>query len=196
MTIRLKMQPDFSLNWGITLNTSEEASGEAFRKWHKKNRPAIKRALERQRKYFGYQFSIGTLCASILQIAYMGINLFSKNNAIPPEFLSKIKAETKVVKFCIGRRVREVPIGLIIYAGRNQYNHMDDPSLHEPNEFIFSILATKYGIKGAEKVRDPAFDLENEAISIYSSNIIHILGWDNYKAYISDMKDLLLAEKV
>ena len=190
--IRKKIKwPTFS-----ALNMTEAEAEEAFKRWEKKNRSTIKRALEGQRKYFGYQVSIATLCGSILQIAYMGINLFSKNRAVPPEFVSNIKMGTKVAKFCVGRIIRGVPIGLIIYAGRNQYNHMDDDSpLREPNEFIFNTLATNHGIKGAEKVRDPAFDLKNEAIAIYSSNIIYILGWDNYIAYISDMKDLLITEK-
>jgi hypothetical protein len=173
------------------LNISEEQADEAFGKWQKKNRPAIKRGLQRQRKYFGYQFSIATLNGSILQIAHMGIALFSENKVVPPDFSSVIRAGSKEARFCIGRRVQEVPVGLIIYAGRNQYNHMGEPTLNRLNTFIFDTLATRHGIKGAENIKDPAFDLSNRRILIYSSNLLSILGWHNYDPYLTDMKCLL-----
>ena len=173
-----------------------EQSGAAFKKWQKKNRGAYKQASERLRKYFGYRFSINTLYGSILQIAYMGIGLYSKNKAVPSEFSSIIKPGNKVARFCIGRPVRDVPIGLIIYAGRNQYNHWDEECIRNPvNELVFNILATKHGIRGAEKIREPAFDLKNKMIQIYSSNIVFILGWDSYDAYLVDMKNLLISSE-
>jgi len=174
-----------------SLNTSEEACEAGFKKWQRKNRATYKRASERLREYLGYRISIGTLCGSILQIAYMGIVLFSKNRVVPPEFSSVIKAGSKDARFCIGRRAREVPIGLIIYAGRNQYNHMDERNLKLLNTFIFDILATNHGIKRAQKIKDPAFDLCNKTIEIYSANVLSILGWDSYDGYIADMKGLL-----
>jgi hypothetical protein len=175
----------------ISPHTSEEASEGAFKKWQRKNRAAYKRAVERQREYLGYRFSIGTLCGSILQIAYMGISLYSRNRTAPSEVLSVIRP--KAVPFYIGRRVREVPIGLIIYAARNQYAHWDEEHLRDPvNEWVFNTLATKHGIKGAKEIKDPAFDLSNKRILIYSANVFSILGWwDGYDTYIADMKDLL-----
>lgn len=176
----------------VSAYTSMEDSDVAFKKWQRKNRAAYKRASERQRQYLGYRFSIGTLCGAILQIAHMGISLYSKNKAVPPELSSIIKPGSKAVCFCTGRPVREVPIGLIIYAGRNQYAHFDEEHLKNPvNEWVFNTLATKHGIKSAEKFKDPAFDLSNERILIYSSNVLPILGWDNYDPYLADMKNLL-----
>ena len=172
--------------------TSKEDYDVAFKKWQRKSRAAYKRAFERQRQYWGYRFSIGTLCGAILQIAHMGINLYSKNKVIPPELSSIIKPKSKVACFCIGRGVREVPIGLIIYAGRNQYAHWDEEHLeNEVNKWVFNTLATKHGIKSPEKFKDPNFDLDNENILIYSSNLLSILGWDTYDSYIADMKGLL-----
>jgi len=182
------------IKWPVFIapHTSGEASETAFKKWQRKNRAAYKRASEKQRKYLGYRISIGTLCGSILQIANMGISLYSKNKALPPEFSSIIKPGTRVARFCIGRRVREVPIGLIIYAARNQYAHWDEKNLkNQVNKWVFNTLATKHGIKGMEKIKDPAFDLNNKMIQIYSANVLSILGWDSYDRYMADMKNLL-----
>lgn len=144
----------------------------------------------------GYQFSIGTLCGSILQIAHVGIRYYSKNKAVPPDFSSIIEPGSKVACFCIGRRVREVPIGLIIYAARNQYAHWDEERLkNQVNECIFNALATNHGMKGAEKIKDPCFDLSNRTIPIYSANVLSILGWNSYDPYIADMKNLLISSE-
>lgn len=183
------------IKWPIFIppHTSEEVSEAAFKKWQRKNWAAYKRASERQRKYLGYRFSIGTICGSILQIPYMGISLYSRNKAVPPELSSIIKPGHKVVRFCIGRAVNEVPIGLIIYAARNQYNHWDEEHLGDRvNEWVFNTLATGHGINGAEKFKDPAFDLNNKMIHIFSSNVVFILGWHSYDLYLADMKNLLV----
>lgn len=176
----------------IILNTSKKASEAAFKKWQRKNNAAYKRALERQRRYLGYRISISTLCGAILQIAHTGIRLYSINKVVPSELLSIIKHGSKLACFCTGRRVREVPIGLIIYAGRNQYAHLDEEKMkNQVNEWVFNTLATEHGIKSAEKFKDPAFDLNNKRILIYSSNVLSILGWDSYDLYLADMKNLL-----
>jgi hypothetical protein len=172
-------------------HTSRVAADAAFKKWQRGNRAAYKRAVGRQREYLGYRFSIGTLCGSILQIADMGIRIYSKNRTVPSEFSLIIKPGLS--RYCIGRRVREVPIGLIIYAARNQYAHWDEKErLKEVNECVFNTLATKHGMKGAEGIKDPAFDLNNKKILIYATNVFSMLGWWNgYDRYIADMKALL-----
>lgn len=186
---------DINLPVCIAPYTPEEGFGSAFKKRQRQNREANGEASERLYEYLGYRFSIDTLCGSILQIAYRGINLYSKDKVVPSELSSMIKPKSisKVARFCIGRTVRGIPIGLIIYAGRNQYNHWDEESLRDPiNEFVFNILAVKHGITRAERIREPAFDLNNEMIQIYSSNIFFILDWSSYDAYLADMKKLLI----
>lgn len=168
-----------------------EESGPAFKKWQRENKAAWKQASERLHKYLGYQISINTLYGSIFQIAFVGICLYSKNRVVPSELSSIVGPGTKAVRFCIGRPVRGVPIGLIIYAGRNQYNHWEEKSLREVNARIFDILATNHGIKDAAGIREPAFALNNERVLIYSSNLAFILGWKSYDPYYTDMKNLL-----
>jgi hypothetical protein len=36
------------------------------------------------------------------------------------------KTKARLVKFAIGRQATNVPLGLIIYAGRNQYNQLEE----------------------------------------------------------------------
>lgn len=211
-----------------------------YRNWVAANKNTIQSSFKAQREFWAEDFALATLCASLLQIAAMGLQWFSENEEIPEDLpevlLSRIKPKSKSVKFCIGRRVRNLPIGLIIYAGRNQSNHMDDDELKEPNKTIFNLLAHNYA--GAteqsprdpallifwfkwyreiqnnqfieaerldlwfislahylihERTRDPAFDLENEMLINFSSNITALLEWRNYESYYADMKSLIAA---
>ena len=91
--------------------------------------------------------------------------------------------------YCIGRRVREVPLGLVIVAGRNQYNHIDDNDLRDPNVTVFEWLATRHGYGAG--IRDPGFDLSAGLVWNYPSNLTSLIGWRNYEAYESDMRSLL-----
>jgi hypothetical protein len=163
-----------------------------IKEWSEKNKDEINRYLMKQRELSGYRFGFSTLCGSILQIAYMGIKQFSDNHenvCCYPEPIGKNKI-TK--KFCIGRKVRKVHIGLIIFAGRNQYNHLDEEILNPANKIIFDMIALNHGIKGAEGIKDPAFDLESNTIYNYAHNIIFILGWRSYDNYYKDMVDILV----
>ena len=123
-----------------------EARKQAYDNWLLENETAIKLSLQAQKEYFAESFAISALCGSLLQIASMGIQLFSTNEEIAedlPEILrSVIKPKSKVPRFCIGRRVRNVPIGLIIYAGRNQFNHIDEEKLSGVNTTIFNLIAS------------------------------------------------------
>jgi hypothetical protein len=122
----------------------------AHTKWMAVNKPAMQSSFKEERKFSAERFALATLCGSLLQIAYMGIQWFSESKELPedlPEALRLLitpKTKNKLAKFCIGRRVRKVPIGLVIYAGRNQFNHMDGEKLSDLNTTIFDLLASNY----------------------------------------------------
>jgi hypothetical protein len=99
-----------------------------------------------------------------------------------------IQEGSKPAKFCVGRLHRDIPIGLIVYAGRNQANHIDE-RLREPNITIFEklCLVESFSDKGSW-YRDPAFDLENDRIVNYACNITAILEWRNNESYFEDMR--------
>ena len=148
-------------------------------------------------EYQASLFSMYVICGSILQIACKGIELYTNNMEFHDSFSylyegCKPTIKDNLLKFAAGRSVRNVPIGLIIYAGRNQYNHLEEQGcLRNINCNIFRALANnhEYG-----DFPDPSFDLNNEALISYSSNIVSLLGWDSYSKYISDMTCLLGSE--
>lgn len=161
-------------------------------RWFEKNREAIEKRREAERKYFAESFALGVLCGSILQVAAMGIQLFSGNTTVPTRYQDIIKPGSKDARFCIGRSVRSVPLGLVILAGRNQYNHINAEKLREPNLRIFDDLSLNWPGSTGDGRKDPAFDLKNDRLINYASNIVALMGWNNYVAYRTDMEALLL----
>jgi len=159
--------------------------------WYKQNENSIRKSLQYQKKFAAESFALSTLCGALLQIAFMAFQLFSKNQVVPEEFRHVIKGKSKAASFCIGRIVRKVPLGLIVYAGRNQYNHMDDKTLREPNLTIFEMLSKNNELKITESLIDPSFDLRNDIVLNYSANITALLGWRRYDFYKADLVNAL-----
>ncbi|MBD2249241.1 hypothetical protein [Nostoc sp. FACHB-888] len=191
-------KPILIFNFSSNLTDSAailEARKQAYDNWLLENERAIKLSLQAQKEYFAESFAIAALCGSLLQIASMGIQLFSTNEEIAedlPEILrSVIKPKSKVARFCTGRRVRNVPIGLIIYAGRNQFNHIDEEKLSGVNTTIFNLIASYYDEQD-QFFRDLAFDIESRLIINFSTNILGLIGWKSYECYDSDMRSLLI----
>ena len=113
----------------VTSYTTQEDFQRQYDAWYEANRSNIQVALETQRQYLGESFAQATLCGSILQLAAKAIECYSKNTEIPEDWRSLIRPRTKPVPFCTGRLVRGVPLGLVIYAGRNQHIHFEDQNL-------------------------------------------------------------------
>ncbi|WP_020158533.1 hypothetical protein [Methylobacter marinus] len=162
---------------------------EAFSKWYEENKTDIERSREKSHEYFGLSFSNATLCGSILQIASMAIDSFSQNEEVPESCSGFVNSGQKAVKSCIGREVRGLPVGIVIYAARNQYNHWDDPNQRRITQAVFDALALGHGYG---PVRDPAFDLSNPKLDIYSHNILTLLEWSTYEDYETDIRTLIL----
>lgn len=181
----------------IRHNGKEGEFEKKYREWRSKLeiQQEFEVAEYAREEYHASLFSMYVISGSILQIACKGIELYSDNTECNTTFEylyegCKPKTKSKLVKFAIGRGVRNVPIGLIIYAGRNQYNHLEEQNglKNILNTNIFKALATnhEYG-----DFLDPPFDLENESIISYSSNMRSLLGWNSYEMYVSDMKSLI-----
>lgn len=171
--------------------SAEQERDNVFEAWLANSDQAIRVSLAAQREFLNESFALGTLCGSILQVAATGIRWFSNNSMIPVEFTNAIGKKKSAAPFCIGRRIRDVPIGLIIYAGRNHYNHMEGEELHEPNRTVFDCLARNHRYPSDTPFLDPAFDLNNKDVINYSSNITALLGWRCYDNYFTDMSQLL-----
>lgn len=174
----------------ISGETDEEKRENEFRAWQEENKEKIATAIDNQTAYFGLTTSNATICGSILQIAFTGIKSFSINSDIPATFNKFIPANKDDNRqiFCVGREIRNIPIGMIINAARNQYNHMDEGLSNKLSIFVFDTLA-EYHTGG--KYKDPSFDLENPILNNYSHNILALLEWNDYEAYLADMKKMI-----
>ncbi len=89
---------------------------KAVEHWTRENADSIKASFKAQRAFMSERYALAVLCGSLLQVATMAIRLHSKNKLIPDEFHGIVNDSH--APFCIGRRVRDVPIGLVIIAGR------------------------------------------------------------------------------
>ncbi|WP_445426213.1 hypothetical protein [Alishewanella sp. HL-SH06] len=166
------------------------------------NQPDInKKVLEAERisiELSASLFSRHVISGSILQIAFKAIELFSSNKEPKSEcaFLFEgvdSKKRPKYYKFLVGRLIKRVPIGLIIYAGRNQYNHFDEAALKDRvNINVFEALALEDGsmFDDGMDFKNPSFDLEYAPIIVRSSIMLSALGWKTYPDYYDDIQSM------
>lgn len=175
----------------VTPYTNATNSNAQYEEWAKENRHSIAASLEAQKKYIAESFAKATLCGAVLQVAAKALECYSKNTDIPSRWSPVIKQESKAVPFCIGRLIHDVPLGLVIYAARNQHTHFGEAKLREPNLSVFERLATNHGIQSSQLFRHPAFDLQNTGLVSFASNCTALIDWCSYEAYEKDMRDLL-----
>ena len=141
-------------------------------------------------RYFGYSFSEAALCGAVLQVAFMGISLFSSNSVIPASCSAIVPAvDHPATRFCIGRQIHGIPIGLVVYAGRNQHSHWDDAGFNQPTTAVFRALYQAY----AENLFfDLAYVLDWPQRTTKTHYIVlNELGWAEYDVYLTDMRTLI-----
>lgn len=165
----------------------------AFNEWEKENRDILDARIKRDNEFAFEFFSRSTLMGTVLQYAFWGIDKFSKNETVHEDFKDLIKTNSKVKKFCIGRLYEEIPIGLIIYAGRNQAVHFDDSDLHPVSRRVFEKLTNWYSPTFKKWYRSDYFDLDNSNVLNYAENVTYVLDWRNYESYETDIKQMLNA---
>jgi hypothetical protein len=160
-----------------------------FVAWRLENAERLAAARAAEREFMAESFALDTLCGSILQVADKALELYGSNQTIPSACPATLKPYH--AKFCVGRVVRAVPLGLVIYAARNQHTHFDEDALREPSASIFRLLATAHGYGKGQLIVDPAFDLSNQSLLSYASNVTSLIGWRSYEQYIADMRSML-----
>jgi len=148
-----------------------------------------RRYVEQAGKYFDLKFSEGTLAGAITQVAATGIRLFSTNTSIPDDCSDIVPGKAKAaIPFCIGGRMYGLPIGLIIYAARNQYAHWEEDPF-EVTRNVFRKLALSFA---DNFFFDLAFVLENPTIQIYANEVLlGGLHWTTYEKYRHEMEALI-----
>jgi hypothetical protein len=147
--------------------------------------------LNAYKAHFALETARAALAGSILQIAYSGLKQYPSKKTVNPEFSDLgVKSVVPHRAFCVGRLVRNLPIGLLIYAGRIQYNHWEEGEPTNPvARQVFRELVISYS-------DDPGFDLgyvlDYPAPRPVSHYIVRLeLAWRSYDAYLQDMTQLL-----
>lgn len=185
--MKFPQRPGFFF-WG---DPDSEENKKAYENWRLENKEVLEERHRRDDEFAFELFARSALAGTILQFAYNGIKIFSTNNFVPESFKNLIKANSTPAKFCIGRLVEDIPVGLIIYAGRNQAMHFDDKDLNEPSKTVFNKLANWYSPTFKKWFVDSYYDLNNGQIIHYAGNILYKLGLSEYVFYEQDVLEML-----
>lgn len=145
--------------------------------------------VEQAGKYFHLKFSEGSLAGAVLQVAATGIRIYSTNKIIPDDCSDIVSPKARTaIPFCIGKRRYGLPVGLIVYAARNQYAHLEEDP-HQVTTNVFHRLETAFW---NNSFYDLAFDLGNPTIDIFANEILIVaLGWNTYEIFRVEMEEML-----
>lgn len=169
--------------WADNENWNDKAEN-----WYKENQDKIENSGDYLKEFAGSQISRDVISGSLLQIAYMGLKLYAPKipiNKLPALINEKIdkSGQQYLAKFSHGRKVWNLPIGLIVYASRNQYNHFEDKSYNTLTQTIVDEM-TKHDPMIPEILK------KDEARSI-SYRVVEKLGWKYFRNFENDIKDLI-----
>ena len=158
--------------WGEETDEVEQR----FQTWERENQEAIALSLKSEKDFITEIFAMATLSGTILQFAHKAIEVFSENKSTHPLFKDIIAQNSRYAKFCIGREIDNIPLGLIVYAGRNQAQHYNDEKYGAITTSVFDLLANYYSPTFEKHFVNDYFDLSNPNLTIYAINIIWHLG--------------------
>jgi hypothetical protein len=112
--------------------------------------------------------SLPALAATILQIAKQGISVVRGNLQGCPD----------------GRAIGSQSLKTVIWQGRNQAMHYDDPDGYRPQVIqCFQHLHQEFGTR---------FDLAARPSENLAFDVIQLLGWQDYAAFEQDLRSLLV----
>lgn len=163
-----------------------------------------------------HRFAREVIAGSILQVAFHAIKRYSINTEKPQaviEFESQINESAKQLppgktsrlkrlfrfptEFCGGRQIGGMPVGLIIFAGRNQYSHAHEARLWPDTELVFNYLHMLH----PDPPNDLSFNIY-DGWGYYAYSTLCALGWVDafedgkdvaaQERYARDMKWLLI----
>lgn len=174
----------------ISSTLNDEEREKELEAWLARHADAIQAAREAERRYFDESFALATVCGAVLQVADKAFECFSRHATIPAGWEGVLTQRS--ARYCTGRVVRNVPLGLVILAGRNQHMHFDDEEPRKLTVAVFDRMAIYHGRNTDPEIRDPAFDLRNDRLVSYAHNVAALLEWDSYDAYEADLREAIL----
>lgn len=124
------------------------------------------------------------IAGALLQISFMCMRHYPKQG-IKNETVLFIEEQIKVntgraytypIDYCVGRQILGIPIGLLIFVARNQYNHQDESvnNLQYYNRVIFEVLNCSIGNVDTTGI---GFDLHSKNPTMFAYSMITLLGW-------------------
>ena len=96
-------------------------------------RKGVIKFLGRSFNAMGLDMAKASLCGAIVEVAYSAIKQFSKNGAhsVTSDKLG-VALDTEKSKFHVGREIHGIPMGLLIFAAREQYSNWEDGTPSDP----------------------------------------------------------------
>ena len=147
--------------------------------------------VERVQRNRNHHFSKAVVCGTILQVAYVAIKQYSRNQIESGEFEEfGVTPNSNAAKFCIGRLVHGIPLGLLVFAGRNQFNHWEDGDPTNPvTNAVFDKLYLHHW-------NNPLADLVYLLDWPWFRPVTHFvmwdeMGWRSFEIYLDDMRGML-----
>lgn len=121
-----------------------------------------------------HQLTTQSICGSILQIAKQGVSLVHGSFLVPDSYIMGTPP---------GRMLTFLTLRDIIWQACNQTAHYKEGIYKQPVIDLFAEL---------EKSHGPQFSLSQHPRQNRAKQIIQLLGWLDYRVYLTDMKSLLL----
>ncbi len=150
-------------------------------------RKEVIKFLGRSINAMGLDMAKASLCGAIIEIAYSLIKQYSKNGTIPISCGKlDIPIDTEKAKFYVGREVHNIPLGLLIFAAREQYSAWEQGSPSNPiAKGVFEHLRT---VRKRDIWQDLLYELDWPVKRPASHYIIQKeLKWLTYDDYLADM---------
>ncbi len=139
----------------------------------------------------GLDMAKATLCGAIVHVAYSGIKQYSKNGIIPISCGKlDIPVEDNNMKFYVGREIHGIPMGLIVYAAREQFSHWEKGTPSNPTaKGVFEHLRE---VRKKNIWQELIYELDWPAKRPVSHHVLlQELNWQTYEDYLEDMQQAL-----
>jgi hypothetical protein len=141
--------------------------------------------------FFALEYARAILAGSILQVANTAIKMYSPGGQVTEQCRSLgISENSPLANMCVGREVHNIPIGLLIYAGRIQYNHWEEG---EPNNIVAkNVFRHLISVYYDNMAFDLAYELNYPQTRPVSHYIVRLeLNWKSFDYYSKDMRSIL-----
>ncbi len=147
--------------------------------------------VQKHEDFFVLEYARAILAGSILQVANTAIKMYSPGGQLTEQCKSLGVSEgSPLAKMCVGREVHNIPIGLLIYAGRIQYNHWEEgePANNVAKNVFRHLISDYYD----DVSFDMAYELDYPQTRPVSHYIVRLeLNWKSFDDYSKDMKSIL-----